>query len=370
MMPAPLDLSALYRKPVFRSRSPQTSQRELARAITAHDLCWGQGQVEAALFRHDLGSISIMALRYGAQVEVRPQAFRDFTLVQMPLRGTARFHTDGVIMPLGPGEVAVLSPQQSARLCWESGCEQLIVKLPHGLLADVLTETQAQAGGGLTPCQAGQPLALPSVYKLAPALLPVWRALVQQCLSLPGTDTTPQPSGALGLGWHPHPLWQRQFERGLALFLLAHQPAVANPGRPRGAAVAAGVPEAALGRTERQRLDRLAHHVHQHLGAPLTLAQLAQAAGVSPRSLHALCQRQYGMAPMAWLRECRLLAARALLQRHPERSITDIALETGFAHLGRFSAYYRERFGELPRSTLHGVGGCVLPPPAVPAGNG
>lgn len=344
---ASLDLSALYRKPVFQSRSPHTSQRELARAITAHDLHWGQGQVQAALFRHDLGGISIMALRYGAQVEVRPQVFRDFTLVQMPLRGTARFESDGVPMPLAPGEVAVLSPRQSVRLWWESGCEQLIVKLPHGLLADVLEETQAGTGGALTPCQPGAMLALPPVYKLAPALLPLWRTLVQQCLALPEAA-----SGAGLAGAAPHPVWQRQFERSLALFLLAHQPAVASPASAGVRVAATTVP---LARPDRLRLERLEHLVAQNLGAPLALADLARAAGVSARLLHGLCQRHYGMAPMAWLRERRLLAARERLVRQPERSITDVALETGFGHLGRFSAYYRERFGELPRQTVQGL---------------
>ncbi|MNR39034.1 HTH-type transcriptional activator RhaS [compost metagenome] len=54
---------------------------------------------------------------------------------------------------------------------------------------------------------------------------------------------------------------------------------------------------------------------------------------------------------MAWLRLQRLDAARAQLRRGDAHSIAEVALRCGFAHLGRFSAYYRERFGELPSET-------------------
>ena len=32
-------------------------------------------------------------------------------------------------------------------------------------------------------------------------------------------------------------------------------------------------------------------------------------------------------------------------------SVTDVAMKWGFSHLGRFSGYYRDTFGELPSQT-------------------
>ncbi len=333
MYASPMDLSTLYRKPVFRSRSPQAAQRELCRAITAHDLRWGQGAIETALFRHELGGVSVMALRYGAEVEVRPQAFQDFTLVQMPLRGMAEFESDGVALGVAPGEVAVLSPQRSVRLLWQRGCEQLIVKVPHRLLTAVLADARAARPHGLAGQAPEASLVLPPAFKLPDSLISIWQGLVQQCLNLPGHES----------GSALHPLWLQQFERVVALFLLSHQPAVVLP------PVEAAAP--ALPRTDAVRLERLESHVQRHLGAALTLEDLARAAGVSPRLLHLICQRCHGVAPMTWLRQRRLDAARAALLANPERGVTDVALECGFTHLGRFSAYYRERFGELPSAT-------------------
>ena len=53
------------------------------------------------------------------------------------------------------------------------------------------------------------------------------------------------------------------------------------------------------------------------------------------------------------LRALRLDAARTRLKLD-DASVTEVALSVGFAHLGRFSEYYRERFGELPRETRRG----------------
>ena len=53
-------------------------------------------------------------------------------------------------------------------------------------------------------------------------------------------------------------------------------------------------------------------------------------------------------SPMVLLRNRRLDAVRARLLQQPSPCVTDAALEFGFGHLGRFSSYYRERFGEAP----------------------
>lgn len=57
---------------------------------------------------------------------------------------------------------------------------------------------------------------------------------------------------------------------------------------------------------------------------------------------------------MEVLRNARLDAVRERLRSRPgvpRIPVTQAALEAGFGHLGRFSASYRERFGELPSET-------------------
>lgn len=331
----PLDLSNLYRHPVFHSRSAVESHHELSRALTEHQLRWGRGDVATSLYRRELSRISLMVLSYGAEVEITPSAFKDFVLVQMPLSGAAEVECDGVNMRVGTGDVAVLAPQHDVRLLWQPQCEQLILKLPADLLHQGACHKCAVSHRPSAPSQCQN--WLDPVFKVPPQLSDQWRALVQQLLLL-----LPQHSSML------HPLWIKQLEETAALFLQSHQPSILqHETRERdgldGLQVTASAASA--------RLDQLEAYMRSRLFAPISLADLARAAGVSPRTLNVICQRHRGVAPMVLLRNLRLEAARRKLLSDPRASVTDVALEYGFGHLGRFSAYYRERFGELPRET-------------------
>ena len=74
--------------------------------------------------------------------------------------------------------------------------------------------------------------------------------------------------------------------------------------------------------------------------------------GVSTRSLYAGFRDFVGASPMQYLRELRLERARAELLGSDAANVAAVALRWGFAHLGRFSSEYRQRFGETPSETL------------------
>jgi transcriptional regulator GlxA family with amidase domain len=87
---------------------------------------------------------------------------------------------------------------------------------------------------------------------------------------------------------------------------------------------------------------------------PVSLAEVANLAGVSTKTLTRIFRRQHGVGPMAFLRRRRLEAARGhLLAAAPGQvTVSDVALRYGFEHHGRFAASYREAFGERPSETL------------------
>jgi transcriptional regulator GlxA family with amidase domain len=102
------------------------------------------------------------------------------------------------------------------------------------------------------------------------------------------------------------------------------------------------------------RLSRLEVYIRQHLGAQLQLEDLARYVGMAPRALRAHCRRTLGLSPIAWVREIRLQAARQQLEVDAGRCVAQVAWACGFSHPGRFSAYYRHRFGTLPSEIAHG----------------
>ena len=98
-----------------------------------------------------------------------------------------------------------------------------------------------------------------------------------------------------------------------------------------------------------------AEYIHAHSPDQMTLDELVAVAGVSKRSLHSGFRKYYGVSPMSYLRNVRLDRARfSLKETASEATVTKVALECGFNHLGKFAGAYRDRFGELPSETLQG----------------
>ena len=85
-----------------------------------------------------------------------------------------------------------------------------------------------------------------------------------------------------------------------------------------------------------------------------SVAELCAAYEVPRRTLNRAFQTALGMGPATYLRRVRLNGARRALRRRSARSptVTDVALEFGFWHLGRFAEQYNKLFGESPHETL------------------
>ena len=89
----------------------------------------------------------------------------------------------------------------------------------------------------------------------------------------------------------------------------------------------------------------------------LDVTEISAALGVSERLLRRSCEQQFAISPMAYIRFRKLqLAHHDLRYSTPDTlRVSDVALHYGFRNLGRFSATYRDLFGELPSLTLlHG----------------
>ena len=95
-------------------------------------------------------------------------------------------------------------------------------------------------------------------------------------------------------------------------------------------------------------------YLDANLDHAVSLAELCRVTGTSARTIQYAFRDQYGMAPQAYHRSRRLVAVqRTLKRRWPgETTVTGVALDHGFWHLGRFSQAYKMRFGESPSETL------------------
>jgi transcriptional regulator GlxA family with amidase domain len=97
----------------------------------------------------------------------------------------------------------------------------------------------------------------------------------------------------------------------------------------------------------------VSHVLTTRLREPWSVPRMASALGLSRRTLHRIVRRESGVSPMVLLRRARMAEARARLESPvPGATVTRIALDCGFAHLGRFSQEYAAQFGESPSATL------------------
>ncbi len=91
-----------------------------------------------------------------------------------------------------------------------------------------------------------------------------------------------------------------------------------------------------------------------NLDRPLPLTELCAEVGVSLRTLQYAFGDYYGVSPARYHALRRLAGVRRDLSDFGPsgRTVTDVAMDWGFWHLGRFSQFYRSQFGETPSQTL------------------
>jgi AraC-like DNA-binding protein len=94
-------------------------------------------------------------------------------------------------------------------------------------------------------------------------------------------------------------------------------------------------------------------HVKQNI-LQTSAWDMAQATGVSQKTLEVVFREHLGMTPGKYLTLARLNHAHFQLGegRAGELSVTQVAADWGFTHIGRFSCAYRQLFDELPSQTL------------------
>ncbi len=96
------------------------------------------------------------------------------------------------------------------------------------------------------------------------------------------------------------------------------------------------------------RVRRAILLMEQHVSNPLTVDAIAMRLQISGRQLERLFRETMGVSPASMYRQIRLRHARRLLLT-TQKSITDIAVETGFCDAAHFARQFRSQFDEPPR---------------------
>lgn len=262
--------------------------------------------------------------------------------VTMPIRGRVRARHAGHEVMAEPSIGAVFGPSGRIRTLHSARSSQLDIKIERAALDAELA--------GLLGRPLDGPIDLPPSITLSDGPARSWRRLVRLL-----HDEAGQPHSLLA-----HPLIADRMRHAVMTGLLFSVPhrycdALRAPARP-------GAPRA---------VQRAVDAIHDEPERSFTVADLAEIAGVSVRSLQEGFRRHVGCSPMAYLQQARLARVHEELGSADPSLVTvaAVAHRWGFAHLGRFASAYRARFGIPPSTRLRGTPD-LFPPGIEPEGAG
>ncbi|MET0981430.1 MAG: AraC family transcriptional regulator [Telluria sp.] len=130
------------------------------------------------------------------------------------------------------------------------------------------------------------------------------------------------------------------FAESMSLALLTHFYGNHCSRRPQRRRQGDGLPPA--------RLKLVEEYIRANLGSNISLAELAALAHVGPSQFSRIFSVATGLPPHRYVMHARIARARTLL-KSSYRSVTDVALELGFASPSHFSYAFRKLTGSSPR---------------------
>ncbi|MFI8481019.1 AraC family transcriptional regulator [Pseudomonas sp. NPDC078700] len=274
------------------------------------------GRPEASLSHRTFGSLDLCRISYGGSVRVTSPALETIYHLQILLQGNCLWRGHGQEHYFTPGELLLINPDDQVDLTYSDDCEKFIVKLPSAFLDRACTDNHWQR-----PTDGIRFTARHDLQQ------------VEGLVSLLGL-VCDEAEGTQQL-----PLVQEQYTRIIASKLLGlltnnvlrEELAESNPS-----------------------FERIVQFIEDNLKQDISLEQLAQVVRISPRSLYALFDRHLGTTPKHYIRNRKLEKVHDCLTDPASkvRNVTEVALDYGFLHLGRFSESYKNTFGELPSDTL------------------
>jgi len=105
------------------------------------------------------------------------------------------------------------------------------------------------------------------------------------------------------------------------------------------------------GGLSQHKLRQVSDYINEFLDQNLTLANLAQVAQLSPTYFATLFKQSTGVSPHQFVIQRRIEQAKQLL-RQGELTLSEIALQVGFAHQSYLNYHFKRIMGVTPKAIL------------------
>jgi len=282
-------------------------------------------------FRHSGTVLKSMAttlgyVEYGVDVSVRVHNSDPLNCfsVSLPVVGEQELTLEGGRIRSDRDMGTILLPSAPQELVIAGNCRKILVAITKPAIAGVL--------GDLLQRKLDKPVVFQPGIDAANGDTASWWRMVKYLL----TET--ENGGSL----YRDSLFTSDIETALIKGLLLAQPH--NYSDELKAARAAKLPHYLL---------RAKEFILETAREEVCLEDVERVSGVSRFKLYEGFKQHFGMSPLAFRKKYRLEEVRRNILRSGSRSsISGIAMDWGFSHLGRFSIEYKKQFNELPSETL------------------
>jgi AraC-like DNA-binding protein len=323
----PDQVSSLSHWEVMKTHDPDRACTHLSSLFRPHKVR-DHAHKDAMHFQHsraELGNFSVNTLSYGKEVTIDARNNPvDSYLVTFTLRGSSEVKQMKNSFTTHPGTVCVLNPSLPLKDHMSKDFKMLIVQIDGNSLREQLSE---ELGISINQTLEFQPVSSSLTGKATSFA----RMVKMVCEDLADEHSE--------LQYHQV---NRQIERALVSLLLMEIPHTYSDRLKQE-----------IKQPAPYIIRRTEDYIHTHLYERIVLDDLSAVSGVSGRTLQLAFKKYRGVTPMEYVRNYRLDYVRQqLTNRILDKSITQIALDSGFTHLSKFAYYYRERFGELPSETF------------------
>lgn len=303
---------------VFNLADPYAVSDYVNEHLGNHSIHLSRSQALASSLLHrKFANLDLCRISYGSDVRVTSPALESFYHLQILLRGHCLWRNHKQEHYLSAGELLIINPDDRVDLTGSADCEKFILKIPSSVLEAICRDQRWQTHGqGLRFVE--------SCYRMN-ELEGFFDLLRMVCSEAEASEQIPR-------------IQEHYMQIVATKLLVLLRTNVTRPQQNPSLAT----------------FEQIADYIRQNLKEELCSDELARRANMSPRSLYGLFERTVGLTPNRYIRQKKLERVHACLSDPTcgYRNVTELAMDYGFMHLGRFSEIYRRQFGELPTDTL------------------
>ena len=276
----------------------------------------------------DLGDCALGYVQYGFDVEIDSGVIAEYQLVKTTLAGQGRVICGPQSVITQPRSIVMTSLTEVSRVMMSAECRHLTARVCRKAVEQRIMEKLGRRLNA--PLKFDMEIPSDSDFGRA------WHQLLAHICNL--SATAPKALAAEEV--------RKQYSRTMIELLVHAAPHNYSEELERGA----------VGQSIPWYVRRARAYMHDHLSDLRSVAEIASAVGITPRSLQNGFRRVFNMTPAEYLRDIRIQALHeSLLRAAPGRNVTELMQDVGIVNFGRYAQYYRRKMGVAPSDTLRGA---------------